>query len=580
MKNSMLVYDIETDGLNPETANLKWFGAYSFTTNKYYMLDYTKKEDIKKLIQDHKYSIGFNNESFDRPIVERFLEENVFDYKITLDLYQCLAPKSIHSPQNKGRLVTMGYNLENYKLKTITDALGLGAKGEVDYKIFQKDVWSEEERKEIKKYLQQDVEITKKLFEWYWEQFEPLIKFLDKEDVRKLKHLKCSTASLGYIAICNKAGLTPDWSNDKPKERIKIAGAHHIEARRELVAGNIVSVDFTSQYPHNLMMGNLFSPAKEGWSGGDYFDLQGTYDNKQMGKIEKALNEIMLERLEAKKKGDKTKSLAYKIVINSVYGATGHFAFKHLYNPITAGDCTSMGRTLLRKLAAHLEVNGFSVLYGFTDGIYVEIPEGLNKEMLMIVVQNFVNEVKANVPFPLDTFGVELEKELKMIWFYAKNCYLWVTKDDKVDYRSTLLNKNAPEVVMRVFNEHIAPKIVRELNVNFTEEELIKELKKALVTNVALAGEHYSVNDIEDYKVKTSIHYQISKAYGSGEHLLIPNIALVGVGKAKGTKKRNPVRYCTLAEFEEAKLCVDDIDISKLLKWLKPFLRLKKSGVF
>jgi DNA polymerase elongation subunit (family B) len=576
LNKSILVYDIETDSKNSEKANLKWFGAYSYVTEKYYLLDNTKKEDIKKLIQDHKYSIGFNNESFDRPIVERFLEENVFDYKITLDLYQCLAPKSIHSPQNKGRLVTMGYNLENYKLKTITDALSLGAKGEVDYKIFQKDVWSEEERKEIKKYLQQDIEITKKLFEWYWEQFAPLIKFLDKEDVRKLKHLKCSTSSLGYMAICNKAGLKAEWNNEKPEIRPTIIGAHHIDFREDLTKGNIVSIDFASMYPHNILQGNLFSPCETGWNGGDYFDLQGTYDIKEQGKIEKALKEIMLERLEAKKNGDKTKSLAYKIVINAVYGSTGNYCFKHLYNPVTANDTTAMGRTLLKKLAATLELNGFRVLYGFTDGVYILIPEGLNKEILMMVVQSFIDEVKKNVPFPLDTFKVELEQEIKMIWFYAKNCYLWVTKNDEVIYKSTLLNKNAPKVVLELFENYIKPKIVKELDVNFISDELEREIKKLIERDVSLVAEKINAKELDTYKVQTSIHYQVSEAYGSGDHLLIPNTALVGVGKDKGTKIRKPLRYCSLKEFKENGLTASDVDMSKLLKWIKPFLRLKK----
>ena len=191
----------------------------------------------------------------------------------------------------------------------------------------------------------------------------------------------------------------------------------------------------------------------------------------------------------------------------------------------------------------------------------------------MLVIQSFVNEVKKNVPFPLDTFGVELEKELKMIWFYAKNCYLWVTKDDKVEYRSTLLNKNAPEAVMKVFNDYITPKIVKELDVIFTESELITELKKVLADNPVLSAEQYKVNEPEDYKVKTSIHFQISQAYGSGDHSLIPNLAMVGVGKSVGTKSRKPLRYCSLKEFKENGLGVDDIDVSKLLKWLKPFVR-------
>ena len=128
---------------------------------------------------------------------------------------------------------------------------------------------------------------------------------------------------------------------------------------------------------------------------------------------------------------------------------------------------------------------------------------------------------------------------------------------------------------MKLFEDYMKPKIVKELDVNFTEEELAGKLMEVLDKDIGLAAERYSVNDVVDYKVKTSIQYQISEKYGAGTHLLISNTAMLGVGKAKGTKKRKPVRYCSLEEFKKNGLGVGDVDMSKLMKWLKPFLREK-----
>ena len=107
----------------------------------------------------------------------------------------------------------------------------------------------------------------------------------------------------------------------------------------------------------------------------------------------------------------------------------------------------------------------------------------------MYVVKKFIEEVKSKIPFPLDTFNMELETRMKFIWFVAKNCYLWVTDKDEVKYKSTLLNKNTPEVIMQVFNEYMKPKIVNELDVDFTEDILKKQIIKRLKDDISLGGE-------------------------------------------------------------------------------------------
>jgi DNA polymerase elongation subunit (family B) len=568
MKDTLII-DIETDSKDSETANLKWFGAYSYNEDKYYLLNYTKKEDIKQLIKDHKYIVGFNNISFDQPIIEHYFKEDMFSYKIILDLFQCFAPRGNkeYNKFNKNRLTSMGYILKNHKLKTIVEAIGLDNenKGDIDYDIFKKDKWNEEEIKEIKKYLKKDIIITKKLFEWYEEQFRPLKHFLNKEDQYKLKHLKSSIPSLAYQIICNKANLKLEWEKDKPDEIQSYSGGHHIEARWNLVKGNIIEIDFASAYPHAMMMCNLYSPSQEGWSGNGYFKVKGTYNNKEMGKVELAINEIFMERLKAKHAKNLAKNMSYKLIINAAYGLTGNYKFKSLYNKTTAGDCTSIVRTWMKKLAKMIEENGFSCLYGFTDSIFVKIPEHSSKDELMMVVDYFIKEVKNNVSFPLETFKMDVEAEIKLIWFISKNCYLFLTQDDKIIYKSTLLNKNTPKVVMNVFEDYIKPKIIKTIDIKFTKNELLTQIKKVLEKDISLVSEEYIVNDKNEYKVKTSLQYQISKKYGEGRYLLIPNKRKIGVGKDKS--------YCTIEEFNDKKLKINDIDLNKTMKWLEPFIK-------
>jgi len=264
--------------------------------------------------------------------------------------------------------------------------------------------------------------------------------------------------------------------------------------------------------------------------------------------------------------------MAYKVVINSFYGTLGRDCFLTFYNPVAAGDCTKMIRTIIKKFAKTCEENGFRVIYGFTDNVVVSIPKESSKEDLMIMVDAFVKDVKNNVPFPMNTFGFEVDKEYKFICIFEKNCYLWVDKYGNVGNTKTLLDKNTPQIIMDVFNNFMCPKIIKNLDVDFTEEELTNYIKEVLKDNVLAAAKLYNVKPLNTYKSKTSKEAQISKLYGEGQHTLIPNLKGIGMGKAKSTKKKIGVRHCSINEFEKNNITYEDVDVSKLLDELKRFI--------
>jgi hypothetical protein len=131
---------------------------------------------------------------------------------------------------------------------------------------------------------------------------------------------------------------------------------------------------------------------------------------------------------------------------------------------------------------------------------------------------------------------------------------------------------------MEVFKEYMCPKIIKQLDINFTEKELKEQIKLKLKHNLLLAAKEYKVTDCEEYKSENSIQCQISKKYGPGTHFLIPNLKNIGVGKSKSIKKKIGVRFCTIEEYKKNKFSIEDIDISKLLEHLKRFYKNSKDN--
>jgi len=549
------IIDLETDGIIPSKCNLKYFGGLDCTTGEITMLDHNCMNMIKTYIEGYDILIGFNLKGFDLKVLENY--EVDLKYKTIIDLWEILAPKGDRGfgMKNKNRLSDINPSLKfpNYKLNTIVKVLGLDQEGKFEgkevYEILKKESWTVEEIKEIEKYLEQDLKIEYKLFLWYKELFEPLEKYLSGKDVQRLKYLNCTSGSLAYKFITNQTQREESY-NDKDttkvikQESVKIEGGHHINPKYEKVRGNIICKDFVSHYPTIIIMNQL-------------------HDKEVNDVVEMLLN----ERLKAKANGDKITALALKVPLNSMYGIMGQPTFKNIYNSRSASECTRIGRELLKQYAKSLDIAGFDVLYGFTDSVYCGIPKPLDESDLDIVTKCFIEKTKKTFVKPIDSYNLGVEKRLRFMWFIDKGCnnYLWIDDENKIGVKGGLFNKNCPKCVLRIFDEYISNKIKNELDVNFTEKELNKKLIEYLILNPELSGQEYNPKTKESYELTTNLYYKISNMYGSGKICLIPNKKGVGVNGC------SDISYCTVEEFKQNKLLVEDIDIKRMMRYFKPF---------
>ncbi len=257
MVEKILIYDIETatptDVPDGSKDILKFFGCYSYITEKYYFL--TDIEKIKDVINKHDTLVGFNNFEYDNQVLYNngfkelmYKNDNFnefgFNYKINIDLMQIFKKRSSYMKIKSGMLVDL---LMSYSLKYISKTIGVvdddtNKIDNFDYKIFNKNSWTEVELNTIIEYLKRDVEVTKKMYDWIEKFFDGFKDFLSESDIKKKRYITTSYASFSYAAICRKLNLSEEYNHGVVGE--KYGGGYVSYPAGEEFHGNIYCIDF------------------------------------------------------------------------------------------------------------------------------------------------------------------------------------------------------------------------------------------------------------------------------------------------------------------------------------------------
>lgn len=584
-KSTCLVIDIETWSDSPinsfdyiNTAVVKWVGLYSYRDDKYFEVMIEghpkNKEKVIAYIENHKTLIGFNCNEFDFPI----LKNNGFmtPYHYQVDCMQIMSDDKRYGGKGRGPL--MGYDFKTNSLKSMAEAMHIKThKGDIDYKIFKKDVWSKEEKNDIKKYLHADIEITKHIFDKLYDFWLPSAAFLDEKNKKNFSWIKSTIACMGYKMICNCIGVEEEYNSDT-SQRAKFPGGHVQEPMQEEVLEDCVSFDFGSLYPLIFIQCNLFSynckccKPEEKWHGDGFFSVKGYYCTKHQGKIEELIRRLYILRLDLKRQRS-SQQYAIKININSMYGIAASPVFKNVYNQNSAEDCTSIGRTCVKTAIKMFNDAGFSVIYSDTDSCYVRL-NGKTKHDAVMLSKKIVEALKSHMPFPWE-FEFKHENDIKYMMFikdengkFLKKNYAYV-HDDKVEIMGMpVIKSSATELGKKILDDYIIPRMKTEHKGKFEKEWVMKIIKEEIEKNPALIAQEYKCNSYDSYpKEINSIWKQISKAYLNEKNGYIKLIKNKKIGKV-GQEK---TKYCTV---EEAKILkIYDLELEKLYNELSPFVR-------
>lgn len=231
IKKQALVVDIETSAEFPNgnevninaqfedylaLAKCKWIGFYSYKHDKEYYLEVSKDRDlIVKLLAEHSIVVGFNSIEFDYPIIVNNGLASAESKVLHVDCMQVLGAATFKDKKGygyKGRGSLMGYKFKRNSLQCMAETMELDfQKSDIDYKIFKKDEYTEEEKKLIKFYLRNDVMATKGMFDKLWDFWKPFTKLIDFKSVVDLSWIRSSIASLTYKSACHEMGVEPTY---------------------------------------------------------------------------------------------------------------------------------------------------------------------------------------------------------------------------------------------------------------------------------------------------------------------------------------------------------------------------------
>jgi DNA polymerase elongation subunit (family B) len=594
LKKEVLVFDIETSSdydlksqseLYIADAKCKWIGFYSYKTDKYYELQVTEqnKETIKSFIESHKVLVGWNSNSFDLPIVKN---NYLFPkgYRISLDLKEIL--------KEKKRAIIMGYKFKSYSLRNVARDMDLPTqKGDIDYNIFKKDIYTDEETTEIKKYLRADVECTKLVFDYMFEMFSNVSEFVTDKNITNWSWLGCASGSLSYKVICGYGGLDEQYGQYDPTAEKEDVGGFVIEPTAEEQT-MVWYKDFASLYPSIIIMFNMFGhpnlvQSDDWFEGNELFPIKGKYDKSKKHNLTNLYEKLFKDR-KPLKLSHPHKAQTYKIIMNGGYGVLRSSYFMSTYYQYTGTDICEIGQRLNKLTGVIYKKYGFNTIFGDTDsrGFVHENKELSIDEQLKLMKladAELYKTVADNVPFPFDGFSFDSETgDYPVVWMgfnydktkkvYKKKSYALITKKDdshKVKLVGLpIIKDNATKLSMKIFKNEIEPRMLKELHGKF-EECWVKSLVQDYIKdNWEDLGVNYNCNPASTYATMSQLQAQLSLNYfngGSGSIVVYKNKKFGKVGKA--------LKYCTLEECKEHNITWSDLDLTKLYNELEPFVK-------
>ncbi len=453
-------FDIETlaEGRMPDPKRdpvimisyVDWEKEILFTTREGVEGDYvvkceTEGEMIRRFVEtvrerDPDVLMGYNSDNFDIP----YLRERARALGIKLALGRDGSEPRIRRRENRSVADIRGrQHVDVYRMITFLDAIGSVSVSKYDLETVYREVLGKEkikiEHRDIAKewredgsrlglYCLQDARACREI----GTAFLDLYIMLSRLTLLTLyESVRASASQLVENYLIRKAREMGKEIPRKPKDeevrkRLVPYQGGYVKAPEPGLHENIVVCDFRSLYPSIIISHNVDPETLD--PNGEIVAPNGVRFRKEpMGLIPSMLREILTKRFALKKKLKEmpegrekrivnAEQWALKIVANATYGYMG-YPRSRWYCRECAEAITAWGRKYIQWVMEEAEKQGFRVLYGDTDSVFLKL-NGKKRED----VEKFVEEINRRLPEFM---------ELEIEGFYPRGIFITKRGEEK-----------------------------------------------------------------------------------------------------------------------------------------------------
>ncbi len=303
------------------------------------------------------------------------------------------------------------YTFEDYKLETVAqELLGEGKTIAEKGKVYEIERMFAEDKIKLAEYNLNDAVLVSEIFKK-----TGLIDLSVKRSQISgllMEQLGMMTAAFDhfYLPRLHKAGFVAPNVKDI-KETSHAAGGYVIDPKPGIY-NDVVVLDFKSLYP-SIIQTFKIDPLSLLRNDINTLQTPGGYKFSRTENILPGfIGKLMDRREEAKKNNDKHLSQAIKILMNSFYGVMGSYGCRFYHHDLP-NAITGTGHWLLLGSKEKLENDGYTVIYGDTDSLFVKLNKKstgkIYGEKIAASLNSYWSE-RITKDFGLDSF-LELEYE-------------------------------------------------------------------------------------------------------------------------------------------------------------------------
>ncbi|MCD6368065.1 MAG: ribonuclease H-like domain-containing protein [Candidatus Aenigmarchaeota archaeon] len=389
---------------------------------------------VKTIVEeDPDVIFGYNSDEFDFKMIEERAEENKVKLslgrdgsevkfvrrartssakiwgRIHLDLFSFVS--NILSPHMETEVLTLG--------EVSSEILG-DEKIEMDLEEMLESWRKGENLRKFVEYCLKDSELTYRLGEKLFPQILELSKLIGQPpfDVSRMTYSQLVEWYLSKRAVAEDR-IIPNQPKYEDIQRRRMKPSYTGGFVKEPIEGlheNIAVLDFKSLYPTIMATFNI-SPETLNCEcckddGHKVPELGYWFCKKKKGFISSVVEEIIKKRFEVKEKMKKVKDpkeredldreqYALKIIANSTYGYLAYVGSKW-YCFECAQSASAFGRFYIKKIIDEAEKEGFQVIYGDTDSVFLEA------ENIEVKSKKFLEKINNELPgiMQLDLQGI------------------------------------------------------------------------------------------------------------------------------------------------------------------------------